>query len=233
MITKLATVETDTVADFLKLFKRIGGEFKQTFAGVAPTLIAGARYSLPHFNVHQETIVASDGTAVVSYRPVEGDRVVSEVVFAAPLTAGATLSYTANTASFKTREVPNQRAETPMEAPRLYILHNQSIPIAYRKQVNDAGKRVVARKLFMMILVDTDDKVGKEADSTGPLLKNKLIGLAQQLLSRPENLLWLFENGYENIKLQDVNFFSPEDERVIGVYRGMLMISADIFPEPF
>lgn len=232
MITTLAEVETESIKDWMNLYRRIASEFKQEYVGQIGTLIPGApvRYSLPHLNILPETIACSDGTAILSYRPVDGDKVVSEVVMQAPISPGATFSYTANTITIRTRETPRQKVENPLQSPRMYILYNQNVPIAFRKQVNSEGKRVVGRKLFFTILIDADDATGKAAGTTGPILKNKLTGLAEQVLQKKENLEYLFTNGYENIKLQSITFFSPENEDVIGLYRGMLIVSTDIFP---
>jgi hypothetical protein len=233
MITTLANIETDAVNDWLDFYRKIASEFQIDIMGAVPTTVVAPRYRLPNYNVHRDTIVSSDGTPVLTYRPLENDMIVSDVVMGASIAAGSTFSYTANTVAFRTRESPNPLLQTPLESPRFFILHSQNLPMRGHRQVNDEGKRIIPRKLFMNFLIDTDDGVSKALGTTGPLLKNKLAGLAEQAIQRPDNLLWLFQHGYEDIRIQPISFFPPEQEKRIGVYRAMLMVAMNVYALPF
>ena len=230
MISTLANIETDTIRDWLKLYSEVATEFKTSYTGIAPTLVPGSTtiYTLPHYNILPTTLVASNAAPVISYRPSEGDKIVSKIVMGAPLPVGATFSYTANTVRFVIRENDKRALQPPPEeSPRFYVLHTKDIPLVYRRQVDDIGQRVTGRRLFLSLLIDVDEKLG------GPLEKNRLAGLVQQVLEKRENMDYLFLNGYENIKFRSVNYFSPEQEKVVGVYRGSILISTDVYPRIF
>lgn len=234
MITNIANLETDSINDWLNLFKEVATEFQNTRSGITPIASPSAkRYSMPDYNIWRSTINISDSTSVLTYRPLENDTIVSDVITGSPISSGATFSYTYSTLSFRTRESPKALLKTPLESPRMFILHSRDVNLKNGRQVNDAGQRVIAKKLFMNLLIDTDDNSAKPFGMTGTLLKNSMMGLAKQVLERPENLLWLFEQGYEDIKIQPISYFSPEEEGRIGVYRAMLMVAMNVYPLPF
>jgi hypothetical protein len=224
MITTIATVENDAIRDWVEAFKRSPLLRVAYTAQVATPGASATRLKLPHYNVIQNSIVVSDGTIVKGYRPYTdgGTEQISDVILASAPTVGATFSYTALKVSLRSPLNPYPELDPPLPSPRLIVLSGGTASMRARRQVNDDGHRVVRLKLFMTLLVDTDDGTG------GPIERNNLVGTTKQVIE--QSLDFLFELGYENVVIEGANLDVPAEEGTPTVYRGIILVSCEVNP---
>jgi hypothetical protein len=225
MITTVASIEDDSVRDFMALF-RSAPQMQDTHVGVVGVPTADLlRVSLPDFNVLGSTIVASDGTPVVGYRPVEGDTMVSDVILGTPLSVGATFSYTTTKVTFRSRKTPRVQMALPLKTPRIIVLYSGATPVSHYRQSDDSGSHVLRQSLFMTLLFDTDDMTG------GPNERSLLAGTARAIIEM--NLAWLFDQGYEQIVAHSISADIPDAEGIATMYRGAISLGMVINPRVF
>jgi hypothetical protein len=76
--------------------------------------------------------------------------------------------------------------------------------------------------MLLTINLDTDDNTG------GPKACQYLLNLAEAVIRRNSN--WLFEQGYEQVKVTPNFAELPNKEGAIALYRGSITVSAVIYP---
>ena len=225
MITTLPKLKSDAIHDWTELFKD-SLDWQDSFVGQVATPVAGSnvRFRLPHLSVIGNTIIASDATPIVGYRVQEGDKIVSDVILASPPAPGTTFSYQTSKVAFYSNEREDSvRLDLPLQKPRLFVLYLKDLRSGdFYRDTDGAQNRLLSRRLYMMIHVDTDKGTG------GDRYRNELLGLAEQTIER--RLKYLDDNGYEFVETDTQTIDVPQQEGTLSLHRGTILVSCIVHP---
>src|ERR1035437_1438286 len=196
-------------------------------SGSVTAIVSGSSYSLPNYNVLQETISfnhTSGSVSLVGYQPyVDGTTQQESVIMISGTSAVFTTNYIYSPVAILTRS-RKQIDKALFYTPRLFVLWVNSASMPYRRQRNNNNKNVTRRRCYITLLIDVDDENG------GYMLEAELTSRVWAAIENGRQAL--FNLGFEDIVVERIPTNEAySSENPLEINHGVIMLAFTIYPE--
>lgn len=186
-------------------------------------LTSGTSFSLTNYNVLESSIILDNSMSLVSYLPYDQDMHQISAIIVSGTSSNFNISYQYSPFAVLTRNF-KKTGDSYYKTPKLFALWMNSVSLPYRRQVNNAGKLVGRRRVYMNLLLDV------EGSSVGYIEGTRLLNQVMAAVEGSRDTLYSY--GFEDIVVEEVpdpNF--QINENPFAMFRGLLMVAFTIYPE--